>query len=107
MVALPSISDITAVLPSTQDVLQQVALSAATGVVVAGIKNQAANGSLDPLGLFHQQAPAAPAVPAPVAPVAVAPTTIPHTKVAASVWATMSPSDKAMLTASGVEIVAG
>lgn len=101
MVALPSISDITAVLPSTQDVLQQVALSAATGVVVAGIKNQAANGSLDPLGWFNH-----PAAPAPQ-PVAVAPTAVAHTKVAQSVWNTLSASDKAMLLGSGVEIVAG
>jgi len=103
MTTLPSISDITAILPSTNDILQQVALSAATGVVIAGIKNQAGNGSLDPLGLFH---PAASAAPAP-APVAVTPTVVPHTAVASSVWATLSPSDKAMLTASGVSIVAG
>jgi len=103
MVALPSLGDISAILPSTNDILQQVALSAASGVIIAGIKNQAGNGALDPLGLFNHPAPAAPVA----APVAIAPTVIPHTAVAASVWATLSPADKAMLTASGVSIVAG
>ena len=47
------VSGLAAAMPSQESVIQNVALSAASGVVLAGLKQQVGSGALDPIGLFH------------------------------------------------------
>ena len=47
------VSGLASAMPSQESVLQNVALSAASGIVLAGLKQQVGSGALDPIGLFH------------------------------------------------------
>ena len=47
------VSGLASAMPSQESVIQNVALSAASGVVLAGLKQQVGSGALDPIGLFH------------------------------------------------------
>jgi hypothetical protein len=85
----------TGLLPSNQELLQSIAVSAASGVVLAGIKQQLASGALDPLGLFQNQAPSN------------NPNAITGPTVTASAFAALAPAVQAQLTAADVHIVAG
>ncbi|MGH7247493.1 MAG: hypothetical protein ACREH9_05250 [Pseudomonadota bacterium] len=90
-------------LPSTQEVLQQVALGAASGIVLAGLKQQAESGALDPLGLFHKTTAPADNAPTQIVPVTPAPTTV-----TLSAWNAMDAATRAQLIAAGhLTITAG
>ncbi len=55
------VSNLGSLMPSSNEILQSLAVSAASGVLVAGLKAQTGSGALDPLGLFpHNAAPVAP-----------------------------------------------
>lgn len=82
-------------IPSSSDILQNVALGAATSVVLAGMKSSAGQDAIDPLGLFHQHAPAN------------NPNAMVGPTVTASAFAAMPPATQAQLAAAGVHIVAG
>lgn len=88
-------STLTGLLPSNNELLQSIAVSAASGVVLAGIKQQLASGALDPLGLFHNQAPAN------------NPNAITGPTITASAFAALAPAVQAQLTTAGVHIIAG
>lgn len=90
-------SNLSSLVPSSTDILQQVAVGAASGVVLAGLKTQIANGALDPLGLFNhtQQAGNNP------------PSVVSTTTITASAFAALPAGLQAQLQASGVHIVAG
>ena len=94
-----SLSDVSSLIqgltPSASDIVQNLALGAATSVVVSGIKAQMSGGALDPLGLFKQAAPAN-------NPNAIAGATI-----TASAFSALSAATQSQLIASGVHIVAG
>jgi len=94
-------SDLSSFMPSGSTIIQNVAESAAVGVVIAGLKAQLNNGALDPLGL----AKAIPGVGA--APPANNPAVTNGATITASAFASLPATTQAMLTASGVHIVAG
>lgn len=102
-------ANLSSFMPSGSSILQSVAESAAVGVVVAGLKSQLGNGALDPLGLIplatglSAKTPAAPAA-------AVAnnsPAVSSSATITASAFASLPATAQAMLTASGVHIIAG
>src|SRR5512139_3658718 len=93
--------DLTKILPSSGDLLNNLALGAATSVVLAGVKSQAGQAALDPLGLFHRNDPAPQVAQANNPSVVIGPT------VTASAFAMLPPATQAQLTASGVHIIAG
>lgn len=100
-----NVSDITntigSLLPSGQDIAQNLLMGAATSVIVKGLQAGGAN-SLDPLGLFPKPAqPAAPIAPTNNPAVVSGPT------VTASAFASLPASVQAALMAAGVHIVAG
>lgn len=90
-------ADLGSYLPSGNALMQNIALGAATSVVLAGLKSNAGKDALDPLGIFHgnqqQQANNPSAV--------VGPT------ITASAFAALPAATQAQLTAAGVHIVAG
>jgi len=88
-------SSIGSLIPSSADILQNVALGAATSVVLAGMKSSAGQDAIDPLGLFHKDAPAN------------NPNAVVGPTITASAFATMAPAVQAQLAASGVHIIAG
>lgn len=88
-------SNLSALVPDSNTILQNVAISAASGVVLAGLKSQIGSGALDPLGVFHAAAPAN--NPASV----IGPT------ITGSAYAALPAATQAQLTAAGVHIVAG
>jgi hypothetical protein len=97
MVALTGVvSDLTNLIPSSSDILNQVILGAGTSVVLAGLKSQAGQSALDPLGLFHKET-----APANNPNAIVGPT------ITASAFAALPAATQTQLTAAGVHIVAG
>lgn len=86
--------NLNALLPSSGEILNNLALGAATSVVLAGIKTSAGKDALDPLGLFHGKESNNPSA-------VVGPT------ITASAFAMLPPATQAQLTASGVHIIAG
>jgi hypothetical protein len=100
---LTSLSSLTsslgALVPNSSDILQNVALGAATSVVMAGMKSQAGADALDPLQLFHKDAPQ-------VSP-ANNPNAVVGATITASAFAALPAGTQAQLTAAGVHIVAG
>jgi hypothetical protein len=94
-------SNLASFMPSGSTLIQNIAESAAVGVVVAGLKAQLGNGGLDPLGILPHPQGTAPAV-ANNSPAVVSGATI-----TASAFASLPPTVQAMLTASGVHIVVG
>lgn len=88
-------SSLGSLIPSSSDVIQNVALGAATSIVLAGIKSSAGQDAIDPLGLFHKDAPAN------------NPNAVVGPTVTASAYAAMPAAVQAQLAASGVHIVAG
>jgi hypothetical protein len=89
------VGDLTNLIPSSSDLIQQVILGAGAGVVLAGIKSSGGQDILDPLKIFHKDAPAA------------APNLVVGATVAASVFAAMPPATQQAMVAQGVHIVAG
>jgi hypothetical protein len=94
-------SNIGSLLPSGSQLAENIALGAATSVVLAGVKSQGGQDALDPLHLFHKDAP--PATPTQLnnPNVVIGPT------ITASAFASLPPATQAQLAASGVHIVAG
>ena len=90
-------SGLAAALPNQTDVINNVLLSAASGVVLAGLKQQVGNGSLDPIGLFHANT----VTPANNPNNTVGPT------ITASAFAALPPASQTSLVEAGVHIVAG
>jgi hypothetical protein len=93
-------SNLGALMPSGQQIMENVLVGAAGSVVLKGLQAGGAS-SLDPLGLFPKVAGAAP----------VSPTNNPNASngptITASAFATLDPASKASLLAAGVHIVAG
>jgi hypothetical protein len=92
-------SNLGSLVPSGTDIMQNLALGAATSVVLAGVKSQSGQDALDPLQLFHKQ-------PAPIAPTNNPAVTVGPT-ITASAFAQLPATAQAQLTASGVHIIAG
>ena len=100
MVAITGIfSDLVGLMPSTNELVQQLAVGTGLSVLMAGAKSSAGQDALDPLHLFHKD-------PAPIAP-----TNNPNMVVGASItqsaFQAMTPALQAQLIAGGVHIVAG
>lgn len=91
-VALPTIGDIAGVLPSTTDLLQGALLSLGVGMLTAGFKAKAADGTLDPLGLHQHVTAQAQANP-----------TLASTLTMAA-FITLPPATQQALVAAGVKI---
>ena len=87
-------SNLSALVPDTNSVLQSIAVSAASGVVLAGLKQQVGSGALDPLGLFH-------GAPANNPSAVVGPT------ITASAFASLPPAAQGSFLAAGGHIVSG
>jgi len=87
------LADVTSLLPSQTGIIQDLAASAAAGVILSGLKAQSVN--LDPLGLFHNTT----AANNPNA--AVGPT------ITASAFSSLPPASQASFLAAGGHIVAG
>lgn len=85
--------NLNSLLPSSTDVLNNIALGAATSVVLAGIKTSAGQQALDPLGLFPHPSNN--------------PNAVQGATITASAFASLAPAAQAQLTASGVHIIAG
>ena|SRR5438874_13009479 len=88
------VSNLGSLLPSQESIIQNVALGAATSVVIAGLKSDSGKNALDPLGLFHGRE-------------ANNPSSVVGPTVTASAFASLPPATQAQLAASGVHIVAG
>lgn len=88
-------SALTGLVPSTNDILQSIAVSAASGVILSGLKNQIGTGALDPLGLFNKAAPAN------------NPNAVTGPTASASAFAAMPPAAQAAFLAAGGHIVNG
>lgn len=95
--------NLSAIMPSSTELLNNIALGAATSVVLAGVKSKAGQQALDPLGLFPHPAEGAPAAP----PNVNNPAAIVGPTITASAFAQLPPGVAAQLTAAGVHIVAG
>jgi hypothetical protein len=101
-------ANLSSFMPSGSSILQSVAESAAVGVVVAGLKSQLGNGALDPLGLIPLATGLSAKTPAaPAAAVANNPAVSSSATITASAFASLPATAQAMLTASGVHIIAG
>jgi len=96
--SLPDVTNLIGGLaPSAPEIVQNIALGAATSVVLSGIKAQMAGGALDPLGLFTKSNTAP----------ANNPNAVTGATVTASAFAALPAATQAQLTAAGVHIVAG
>jgi len=91
------VSGVAAAVPNQTDIINNVLISAASGVVLAGLKQQVGNGSLDPIGLFHSNS----VTPANNPNNTVGPT------ITASAFAALPAGSQTSLLAAGVHIVAG
>lgn len=85
-------NSLSSMMPSSSDIVSNIALGAATSVVLAGLKSQQGADALDPLHLFHQ-------APASNPNIAVGPT------IAAAAFASLPAASQAQLLAAGVHIV--
>ena len=90
-------SNLSALMPSQSDVINNVLISAASGVVLAGLKQQVGSGALDPIGLFHGNT---------VTPANNPNNTLGPT-ITASAFAALPPAAQTQLLAAGAHIVAG
>jgi len=93
--------NLNALVPSSTDVINNLILGAGTSVVLAGLKSKAGADAMDPLGLFHKDAPPAPPAAVNNPNVVVGPT------ITASAFSALAPAAQAQLAASGVHIIAG
>jgi hypothetical protein len=91
------VSGLAGAMPNQTDIINNVLLSAASGVVLAGLKQQVGNGSLDPIGLFHGNT----VTPANNPNNTVGPT------ITASAFASLPPGAQTQMLAAGVHVVAG
>ncbi len=85
------VGDLSSLIPSSSDVLQQVIVGAGASVVLAGLKTQAGVDAIDPLHIFHKDGGS----------------TIVGKTIPASAFNALDAAGKAQVLASGVSIVAG
>ncbi|SRR6266567_1899615 len=85
--------NLSALLPSPDALMQNLALGAAGSVVMAGLKSSSGKDALDPLGLFHGKEPAA------------NPNAVVGATITAAAFAALPPGTQAQLTAAGVHIL--
>lgn len=88
-------NSLSSMIPDSSSILSNIALGAATSVVVAGFKSQQGQDALDPLHLFHHDQPAN------------NPNAVVGATISASAFAALPPATQSQLIASGVHIVAG
>ena len=91
------VSSLASAMPNQTDVLNNVMISAASGVLLAGLKTQVGNGALDPIGLFHGNT----VTPANNPNNTVGPT------ITASAFASLPAAAQTQMLAAGVHVVAG
>jgi hypothetical protein len=89
------VGDLTNLIPSSTDIVQNVILGAGTSVVLAGLKSQAGGDALDPLHIFHKDSPNN------------NPNNTIGPTITASAFAALPPASQQQLAASGVHIVSG
>lgn len=89
------VGDVTNLIPSSTDVLQQVIVGAGASVVLAGLKTSAGADAIDPLHIFHKDSPNN------------NPNNIIGPTITASAFSALPPATQAQLAASGVHIVTG
>lgn len=90
-------NNLSALMPSNTDILNSVLVSAASGVVLAGLKQQVGSGALDPIGLFHSNS---------VSPVNN-PNNVVGPTITSSAFSALPPAAQAQVLAGGAHIVAG
>jgi hypothetical protein len=88
-------SNLTSLLPTSGDILQNLAVGAGASVVMAGLKSGAGQDAIDPLHLFHS------ATPANNPNAVIGPTA------SASAFTQMGPQGQAAFLAAGGHVVAG
>lgn len=91
------LSDLSSVIPSSSDVLQQLMIGAGASVVLAGLKTNAGMDAIDPLHIIHKDAQTG----------ATVGTTVTGKTVPQSLWALMSPAQQEQLAGLGYTTVAG
>jgi hypothetical protein len=85
------VGDLSNLIPSSSDVLQQVIVGAGASVVLAGLKTNAGVDAIDPLHIFHKDGGS----------------TIVGKTIPASAFNTLDAAGKAQVLAAGTSIVAG
>lgn len=88
-------NSLSSMIPDSSSILSNIALGAATSVVVAGFKSSQGQDALDPLHLFHKDAPAN------------NPNAVVGATITSSAFAALPATTQTTLIASGVHIVAG
>ncbi len=98
------VGDLSNLVPSGSDLLQQIILGAGASVVLSGLKTAGGQEAIDPLHFFHKPAveatPTTPATPA-TSSVVVGKT------VMGSVFATLTPAIQDRMMSQGYTVVAG
>lgn len=89
------VGDLSSLIPSSTDVLQQVIIGAGATTVLAGLKTQAGMDAVDPLQIFHKDQPNN------------NPNNIVGATITASAFAALPPAAQTQALASGVHIVSG
>jgi hypothetical protein len=98
------LGDLTSLLPSSGDLLQQVILGAGASVVLSGLKTNAGMDAIDPLHIIHHPAvPATASTPAvPASTSAVVGKTVPG-----SVFAALTPAVQDRMMSQGYTVIGG
>lgn len=91
------LSDLSSVIPSSSDVLQQLMIGAGASVVLAGLKTNAGMDAIDPLHIIHKDPNTG----------TVTGTTVTGKTVPQSLWALMSAQQQQELAGLGYTTVAG
>lgn len=89
------IGDLTNLIPSSSDILQQVLLGAGASVVLSGLKTSQGMDAIDPLHLIHKDAPNN------------NPNNIIGATITASALAQLPPATQASVLAGGAHVVSG
>ena len=91
------LSDLSSVIPSSSDILQQLMIGAGASVILSGLKTQAGMDAVDPLHIIHKDP----------ATGAVVGSTVTGKTIPQSLWALMTAPQQAQLSALGYTTVAG
>jgi hypothetical protein len=91
------VGDLSNLIPSSSDILQQVIIGAGATTLLAGMKTGAGQDALDPLHLFHKDPPAAANNPN----VVIGPT------ITASAFSALPAASQQMMMSNGAHVVAG
>jgi hypothetical protein len=90
------LSDLSSVIPSSSDILQQLIIGAGTGVLLSGLKTQAGMDAIDPLHIIHKDQQGV-----------VQGTTVTGKTIPQSLWAQMTADQQKQLAGQGYVTVAG